>query len=100
MVAIQKIIASIALFSASVLASPLDRHLTRRQADTLTCLLTPAVGDALTCLITGGCLADISTGSSNLGTCVLECVRNLTNTEIVSQSPLIASIRADANIYF
>jgi hypothetical protein len=75
MVAISKLIASIALFSTSAFAVPLEN----RQFPNLTCLLDPAVTAALTCVT--GCLSD----PTNLVSCALGCIEDLTTTEIVSR---------------
>jgi hypothetical protein len=76
MVAIKNIIFSVALFSASVFAGPLERR------QNPLCLLDPAVATAVTCVL--GCITHI-TAPAALGTCALECVRGLANTELVSR---------------
>jgi hypothetical protein len=79
MVSIRNLIAGLALVSASAFAAPLET----RAVDP-TCLLNPAVVTALTCIV--GCLGTIASNPTGVGACALECVRGLTNAEIVRRS--------------
>ena len=78
MVAIAKLIASVALFSATVFASPRPAALERRQ----TCIVTDAVTAAEGLIL--GCAVEDVLNPSALVTCVLAAVVGLTPTELVS----------------
>jgi hypothetical protein len=81
MVSLRNLVAGLALLGAGAVAAPAaaPAALEARAFDP-TCILNPSVVTAVTCIL--GCLGHL-TDPSALGTCALECVRGLTDAEIV-----------------
>jgi hypothetical protein len=73
MVAVSKFVTGIAVLSATATAKPLEN----RQFLDLTCLINPAVTTALSCVT--GCVVNTQV----LAGCAINCIVDLTKTELV-----------------